>query len=58
MGKIFNLSINEPHKVIISNESFCIIILSYPNDNNLYLKDSLEVITLESIKFFFSFRST
>lgn len=46
-----NLSINEPHKVIISNESFCIILLSYPNDNNLYLKDSLEVITLESIKF-------
>jgi len=29
-----NLSINEPHKVIISNDSSCIIILSYPNDNN------------------------
>lgn len=46
-----NLSINEPHKVIISNDSSCIILLSYPNDNNLYLKDSLEIITLESIKF-------
>lgn len=46
-----NLSINEPHKVIISNEISCIILLSYPNDNNLYLKDSLEIITLESIKF-------
>jgi len=46
-----NLSINEPHKVIISNEKSCIILLSYPNDNNLYLKDSLEIITLESIKF-------
>lgn len=46
-----NLSINEPHKVIISNESSCIILLSYPNKNNFYLKDSLEIITLESLKF-------
>ena len=46
-----NLSINEPHKVIISNEVSCIILLSYPNEKNLYLKDSLESITLESIKF-------
>ena len=46
-----NLSINEPHKIIISNAESCIIILSYPDDNNLYLKDSLEIITLESIKF-------
>ena len=46
-----NLSINESHQIIISNESTCIILLSYPNDNNFYLKDSLEMITLESIKF-------
>ncbi len=46
-----NLSINEPHKVIISNESSCIILLFYPNDNNFYLKYSLKIITLESIKF-------
>ena len=46
-----NLSINEPHQIIISNDSSCIILLSYPNDNNFYLKDSLEIITLESIKF-------
>jgi len=46
-----NLSINKLHKVIISNEESYIIILSHPNDNNLYLKDSLEIITLESIKF-------
>ncbi len=46
-----NLSINEPHKVIITNNSSCIILLSYPDDNNFYLKDSLEIITLESIKF-------
>ncbi len=46
-----NLSINEPHKIIISNDLSCIILLSYPYDNNFYLKDSLEIITLESIKF-------
>jgi hypothetical protein len=46
-----NLSINEPHKIIISNDSFCIILQSYSNDNNLYLKDSLEIISLKSIKF-------
>ncbi len=46
-----NLSINEPHQIIISNDLSCIILLSYPNDNNFYLKNSLEIITLESIKF-------
>ncbi len=46
-----NLGLNEPHKIIISNDSSCIILLSYPNDNNLYLNDNLEIITLESIKF-------
>ncbi len=45
-----NLSINEPYKIIISNESTCVIILSYQDDNNFYLKDSLKIITLESIK--------
>ena len=46
-----NLSINEPHQIIISNDLSCIILLTYQNDNNFYLKDSLEIITLESIKF-------
>ena len=46
-----NLSINEPHQIIISNDLSCIILLSYPHDNNFYLKDCLEIITLESIKF-------
>ncbi len=41
-----NLSINETHKIIISNESLFIMLPSYPDDNNLYLKDSLEIITL------------
>ena len=45
-----NISINDPHKIIISNNSYCLILLSYENDNNFYLKDSLKLITLNEIK--------
>ncbi len=45
-----NISINDPHKIIISNNSYCLILLSYENDNNFYLKDSLKQITLNEIK--------
>ncbi|MFR5856315.1 MAG: hypothetical protein ACLUFU_00715 [Bacilli bacterium] len=31
-----NISINDPHKIIISNNSYCLILLSYDNDNDLY----------------------
>lgn len=41
-----NLSIKEPHKIIISNESICSILISYYDDNNLYLKDSHKIINL------------
>ncbi len=44
-----NLSIREPHKIIISNESSCLILINYENDNNLYLKDSQEIITLSKL---------
>ena len=44
-----NLSIKEPHKIIISNESSCLILISYENDNNLYAKDSHEIITLSKL---------
>ena len=44
-----NLSLFEPHKIIISGNTFCLILLSY-DDNNLYLKDTLENITLEKLK--------
>ena len=30
-----NISINDPHKIIISNNSYCLILLYYENDNNL-----------------------
>lgn len=44
-----NLSIKEPHKIIISNESSCLILISYENDNNLYVKDSHEIMTLSKL---------
>ena len=44
-----NLSIKEPHKIIISNESSCLILISYEHDNNLYVKDSLEIMTLSRL---------
>ncbi len=45
-----NISINNPHKIIISNNSYYLILLSYENDNDFYLKDSLKLITLNEIK--------
>ena len=45
-----NISINDPHKIIISNNSYGLILLYYENDNNFYLKDSLKIITLNEIK--------
>ena len=44
-----NLSIKEPHKIIISNESSCLILISYENDNNLYVKDNHEIMTLSKL---------
>lgn len=44
-----NLSIKEPHKIIISNESSCLILISYEDDNNLYVKDSHEIMTLSKL---------
>ena len=44
-----NLSIKEPHKIIISNESSCLILISYEDDNNLYVKDSHEIMTLSRL---------
>ena len=38
-----NISINDPHKNIISNNSYCLILLSYENNNNFYLKDYFDI---------------
>ena len=42
-----NLSIHEPHKIIISNNLSCLVLLIFKNDNNIYIKDSLDTITIK-----------
>ena len=45
-----NLSIHEPHKIIISNNLSCLILLVFNNDNNIYIKDSLDTITIKRLE--------
>ena len=45
-----NLSIHEPHKIIISNNLSCLILLIFKNDNNIYIKDSLDTITIKRLE--------
>ena len=34
-----NLSLKEPYKIIINNESYFLNLISYEDDNNLYVKE-------------------
>ena len=43
-----NLSIHEPHKIIISNNLSCLILLIFKNDNNITIK-RLETLVLQMI---------
>ena len=45
-----NLALQEPHKLIISNENEYIILLAYENDSNLYLDDLSNCITSTELK--------
>ena len=45
-----NLSIHEPHKIIISNNLSCLVLLIFKNDNNIYIKDSLDTITIKKLE--------
>ena len=45
-----NLSIHEPHKIIISNNLSCLVLLIFKNDNNIYIKDSLDTITIKRLE--------
>ena len=45
-----NFSIHEPHKIIISNNLSCLILLIFKNDNNIYIKDSLDTITIKRLE--------
>lgn len=40
-----NLALQEPHKIIISNDYNYIVLLAYENDTNLYLEDLSNHIT-------------
>ena len=46
-----NLSLKEPYKIIISNESYFLNLISYEDDNNLYVK---EIKWKQEISYFFS----
>lgn len=44
-----NLGLNEPHKIIISNNTQRIVLLCYDNDSNLYNEDSSDTITITEL---------
>ena len=44
-----NLGLNEPHKIIISNNTQCIVLLCYDNDSNLYNEDLSDTITITEL---------
>ena len=45
-----NLGLKEPHKIIISNNLSCLVLLIFKNDNNIYIKDSLDTITIKKLE--------
>lgn len=45
-----NLSIHEPHRIIISNDNTYFEIVAYNNDTNLYNKQNMQSITLDLLK--------
>lgn len=46
-----NLSIHEPHQIVISNDSNYFVLINYENNPTLYDKSTMQNITMESIKF-------
>ncbi len=44
-----NLGLNEPHKIIISNNTQKIVLLCYDNDSNLYNEDLSATITITEL---------
>ncbi len=46
-----NLSIHEPHQIIISNENSYFVIINYENNPTLYDKSTMKNVTIENIKF-------
>lgn len=46
-----NLSIHEPHQIIISNDNSYFVIINYENNPTLYDKSTMKNVTIENIKF-------
>lgn len=46
-----NLSIHEPHQIVLSNDSNYFILINYENNYTLYDKSTMQNVTMESIKF-------
>jgi len=46
-----NLSIHEPHQIIISNDNSYFVIINYENNPTLYDKSTMQNVTTENIKF-------
>lgn len=44
-----NLGLNEPHKIIISNNTQRIVLLCYDDDSNLYNEDLSDTITITEL---------
>lgn len=46
-----NLSIHEPHQIIISSENNYFVLIAYENNPTLYDKSTMQNITIDTIKF-------
>lgn len=44
-----NLGLNEPHKIIISNNTQSLVLLCYDNDSNLYNEDLSDTIPITEL---------
>ena len=46
-----NLTIHEPHQIIISNNDSYFALINYENNPTLYDKSTMQNVTMENIKF-------
>ncbi len=45
-----NLSIHEPHQIVISNDIGCFVLINYENNPTLYDKATMQNTTMEKVK--------
>ena len=46
-----NLSIHEPHQIILSNDNSYFVLITYENNSSLYEKTTMQNLTIDTIKF-------